>query len=94
MTSLQAGNGLMLSFVTPREDDAKSITKNNKTAAFSFSLFFLVGTTLSLCNSVHDYSLCTVIPCMIMPLLFRQQIWRLTFFFSFSLLVDTGTLWY
>lgn len=76
MTSPQAHQRVnAFSYVTYREDDTNSIAKITNRWCFSFPfpfLFFfsLIGMMISLRNSVHDYSLCAITSCMIMPLLF------------------------
>lgn len=63
--------------------------KQHNDGVFLF-LVFNVGMMLALRNSVHDYSLCTVTLCMIMPLLFPPANLAVYLFFFFSILVVTG----
>lgn len=79
-----------LSYVTSREDDTNSITKttNRRRFLFSFLLLYFIGMILFLRKSVHDYSLCAITSCMIMPLLYPlanlAACSRLFFFFYYG----------
>lgn len=79
-----------ISFVTFREEDTKTVTKTTLRWRFPFSCFSLLVQCFLYATQFM------IIPFVLLPLvrlcpcLFRQQIWRLTLFFSFSILVDTG----